>query len=190
MREANGGGRRREEREEGKEGSRSLSRSLSRSAFLTRLLGGPPRLPTSGRGGGEGVMHARLSRPAGAPTSPRSRRAAGRALPEAGGGMAASPARRALLRLWLLCGAACAAAAAGDHGTVPFDIEGSSAAGRLDPPETSEPRVAPGRLPPTAEVQCPRHGRPGSGAPAPRRPWAPHSCRSLSPSLSPPPHPP
>ncbi|XP_030874033.1 laminin subunit alpha-4 [Leptonychotes weddellii] len=65
--------------------------------------------------------------------------------------MAVSSARCSVLPLWLLWGAACAAAAAGNHNTFPFDIEGSSAVGRQDAPETSEPRVAPGRLPPAAK---------------------------------------
>uniref|UniRef100_A0A8C9AX63 Laminin subunit alpha 4 n=1 Tax=Prolemur simus TaxID=1328070 RepID=A0A8C9AX63_PROSS len=67
--------------------------------------------------------------------------------------MALSSAWRAVLPLWLLWGAACARAASGDDDAFPFDVEGSSAVGRQDPPETSEPRAAPGRLPPAAE-QC------------------------------------
>ncbi|XP_006157079.1 laminin subunit alpha-4 isoform X2 [Tupaia chinensis] len=57
----------------------------------------------------------------------------------------------AVLPLWLLWGAACSSAASGDGNAFPFDIEGSSAVGRQDPPEMSEPRVAPGPLPPVAE---------------------------------------
>uniref|UniRef100_A0A8C5XXJ6 Laminin subunit alpha 4 n=1 Tax=Microcebus murinus TaxID=30608 RepID=A0A8C5XXJ6_MICMU len=81
--------------------------------------------------------------------------------------MALSSAWRRVLPLWLLWGAACARAASGDDNAFPFDIEGSSAVGRQDPPETSEPqpRVAPGRLPPAAQVQSPAALR----APAPRR---------------------
>lgn len=78
-----------------------------------------------------------------------------------------SSVRCSVLPLWLLWGAACAAAAAGTDNAFPFDIEGSSAVGRQDPPETSEPRVAPGRLPPAAKVQCPCHRHPAA-APAPR----------------------
>ncbi|XP_006157078.1 laminin subunit alpha-4 isoform X1 [Tupaia chinensis] len=73
----------------------------------------------------------------------------------------------AVLPLWLLWGAACSSAASGDGNAFPFDIEGSSAVGRQDPPEMSEPRVAPGPLPPVAEVPCPCHCHP-VGAPAPR----------------------
>ena len=73
----------------------------------------------------------------------------------------------AVLPLWLLCGAACSRAASGDGSAFPFDIQGSSAFGRLDPPETSEPRVAPGSLPPAPKVQCPCRCHP-TGAPAPR----------------------
>ncbi|KAM6180735.1 laminin subunit alpha-4 [Erethizon dorsatum] len=56
--------------------------------------------------------------------------------------MALNPAWRSVLPLWLICGAACSSAASGDGSAFPFDIEGSSAVGRPDPPETSEPRVA------------------------------------------------
>uniref|UniRef100_A0A2K5ZV70 Laminin subunit alpha 4 n=1 Tax=Mandrillus leucophaeus TaxID=9568 RepID=A0A2K5ZV70_MANLE len=87
--------------------------------------------------------------------------------------MALSSAWRSVLPLWLLWSAACSRAASGDDNAFPFDIEGSSAVGRQDPPETSEPRVALGRLPPAAEVQCPCHCHPFR-APAP------------PPSLSPP----
>ncbi|XP_070306037.1 laminin subunit alpha-4 isoform X2 [Odocoileus virginianus] len=76
-------------------------------------------------------------------------RAPGRALSDVSGEMALSSAWCAVLPLWLLWGAACSRAASGDGSA--FDIEGSSAFGRLDPPETSEPRVAPGRLPPAAK---------------------------------------
>ncbi|EQB78445.1 laminin subunit alpha-4 isoform 3 [Camelus ferus] len=69
--------------------------------------------------------------------------------------MALSSAWCTVLPLWLLCGAACSRAASGDGSAFPFDFEGSSAVGRLDPPETSEPGVAPGSLPPPAKVQCP-----------------------------------
>lgn len=62
-----------------------------------------------------------------------------------------SSAWRSVLPLWLLWSAACSRAASGDDNAFPFDIEGSSAVGRQDPPETSEPRVALGRLPPAAE---------------------------------------
>ncbi|EAW48270.1 laminin, alpha 4, isoform CRA_d [Homo sapiens] len=65
--------------------------------------------------------------------------------------MALSSAWRSVLPLWLLWSAACSRAASGDDNAFPFDIEGSSAVGRQDPPETSEPRVALGRLPPAAE---------------------------------------
>ncbi|KAI2543548.1 laminin subunit alpha 4 [Homo sapiens] len=96
--------------------------------------------------------------------------------------MALSSAWRSVLPLWLLWSAACSRAASGDDNAFPFDIEGSSAVGRQDPPETSEPRVALGRLPPAAEVQCPCHCHP-AGAPAPPR-AVPHSSFSLSPPLS------
>lgn len=119
-------------------------------------------------------MHARHRRTPGGPAGTHGRRAAGSALLDGSGEMAVNSAGRAVLRLWLLCGAACAAAAAGDDGAVPFDIEGSSAVGRLDPPEASEPRVAPGRLPPAAEVQCPCPSHPGPG-----HLWVPRSCPSL-----------
>ncbi|XP_012361473.2 laminin subunit alpha-4 [Nomascus leucogenys] len=75
----------------------------------------------------------------------------GRALLDVSGGMALSSAWRSVLPLWLLWSAACSRAASGDDNAFPFDIEGSSAVGRQDPPETSEPRVALGRLPPAAE---------------------------------------
>ncbi|KAF5919960.1 hypothetical protein HPG69_014326 [Diceros bicornis minor] len=65
--------------------------------------------------------------------------------------MALSSAWHSVLPLWLLWGAACSGAASGDDSAFPFDIEGSSAIGRQDPPETSEPRVAPGSLPPAAK---------------------------------------
>ncbi|XP_012660001.1 laminin subunit alpha-4 [Otolemur garnettii] len=65
--------------------------------------------------------------------------------------MALSSAWRSVLPLWLLWGAACSGAASGDYNAFPFDIEGSSAVGRQDPLETSEPRVAPGRPPPAAQ---------------------------------------
>ncbi|XP_042117995.1 laminin subunit alpha-4 isoform X1 [Peromyscus maniculatus bairdii] len=58
---------------------------------------------------------------------------------------------RSVLPLWLLWGAACSLAASGDDNAFPFDIEGSSVVGRQDPPETSDPRVTLGRLPPAAE---------------------------------------
>lgn len=74
--------------------------------------------------------------------------------------MALSSAWRSVLRLWLLWGAACSRAASRDDNAFPFDFEGSSAVGRQDLPETSQPRVAPGRLPPAAEVQCPCHCHP------------------------------
>ncbi|KAI5943732.1 Laminin subunit alpha-4 [Manis javanica] len=64
--------------------------------------------------------------------------------------MVLSLAWRSVLPLWLLCGAACTRAASGDN-AFPFDIEGSSAVGRQDPSERSEPRVAPRRLPPAAK---------------------------------------
>lgn len=94
-------------------------------------------------------------------------RAPGQALSDVSGEMALSSAWCAVLPLWLLWGAACSRAASGDGSAFPFDIEGSSAFGRLDPPETSEPRVAPGSLPPAAKVQCPCRCHP-TGAPAPR----------------------
>ncbi|VTJ58627.1 Hypothetical predicted protein [Marmota monax] len=62
--------------------------------------------------------------------------------------MALSSAWCSVLSLWLLWGVACSSAASGDDNAFPFDFEGSSVVGR---PETSEPRVAPGRLPPAAE---------------------------------------
>lgn len=65
--------------------------------------------------------------------------------------MALSTAWRWILPLWIICLAAGCSAASGDDNAFPFDIEGSSAVGRPDPPETSEPRVIPGRLPPTPE---------------------------------------
>lgn len=65
--------------------------------------------------------------------------------------MALSSAWCAVLPLCLLWGAACSRAASGDDSAFPFDIEGSSAVGRLDPPETSEPRVGPGSLPPATQ---------------------------------------
>lgn len=69
--------------------------------------------------------------------------------------MALSSAWCAVLPLWLLCGAACSRAASGDGSAFRCDMEGSSAFGRLDPPETSEPRVAPGSLPPAARYSAP-----------------------------------
>ncbi|XP_075801564.1 laminin subunit alpha-4 isoform X1 [Microtus pennsylvanicus] len=65
--------------------------------------------------------------------------------------MAWSTAWCSILPLWLLWGAACSRAASGDGNAFPFDIEGSSVVGRQDPPETSDPRVTLGRLPPAAE---------------------------------------
>lgn len=69
--------------------------------------------------------------------------------------MAWSTAWCSILPLWLLWGAACSRAASGDGNAFPFDIEGSSVVGRQDPPETSDPRVTLGRLPPAVEVRCP-----------------------------------
>uniref|UniRef100_A0A2K5MCN6 Laminin subunit alpha 4 n=1 Tax=Cercocebus atys TaxID=9531 RepID=A0A2K5MCN6_CERAT len=92
--------------------------------------------------------------------------------------MALSSAWRSVLPLWLLWSAACSRAASGDDNAFPFDIEGSSAVGRQDPPETSEPRVALGRLPPAAEVQCPCHCHPFRAPASPRA--VPHSSFSLS----------
>ncbi|XP_065744712.1 laminin subunit alpha-4 [Phocoena phocoena] len=65
--------------------------------------------------------------------------------------MALSSAWYAVLPLWLLWGAACSRAASGDDSASPFDIEGSSAVGQLDLPETIEARVALGSLPPAAK---------------------------------------
>ncbi|XP_059886415.1 laminin subunit alpha-4 [Delphinus delphis] len=65
--------------------------------------------------------------------------------------MALSSAWYAVLPLWLLWGAACSRAASEDDSASPFDIEGSSAFGQLNPPETIEARVAPGSLPPAAK---------------------------------------
>ncbi|XP_008582107.1 PREDICTED: laminin subunit alpha-4 [Galeopterus variegatus] len=65
--------------------------------------------------------------------------------------MTLSSAWRSVVPLWLLWGVACSRAASGDDNASPFDTEGSSAVGRQDPLETSEPRVALGRLPPAAE---------------------------------------
>nr|XP_045009937.1 laminin subunit alpha-4 isoform X2 [Jaculus jaculus] len=64
--------------------------------------------------------------------------------------MALSAAWGSALPLWLLW-AACAHAASGDHGA--YDFEGSSALGRPDPPETSEPRGPAGLLPPAVDAQ-------------------------------------
>ncbi|KAF6114382.1 laminin subunit alpha 4 [Phyllostomus discolor] len=66
--------------------------------------------------------------------------------------MALSSAWCLVLPLGLLWGAAGSREAQGDDKAFPFDVEESSAVGRHDPPETSEPRVVPGRLPPTAET--------------------------------------
>uniref|UniRef100_A0A5F9D8S1 Laminin subunit alpha 4 n=1 Tax=Oryctolagus cuniculus TaxID=9986 RepID=A0A5F9D8S1_RABIT len=77
--------------------------------------------------------------------------------------MARGSAWRALLPLWLVWGAACSSAASGDDGAFPFDVEGSSAVGRQDPPETSESRVVPGRLPPAVEKCDAGFFRAGSG---------------------------
>ena len=90
-----------------------------------------------------------------------------------------SSAWGAVLPLWLLWGAACSRAASGDGSAFPFDVEGSSAFGRLDPPESSEPRVAPGSLPPAAKVQCPCRCHPTGHL----RPVRPHSCSPPPPSL-------
>ncbi|XP_037002274.2 laminin subunit alpha-4-like [Artibeus jamaicensis] len=57
-----------------------------------------------------------------------------------------------VLPLELLWCAAGSCMAHGDDKAFPFDIEESSAVGRQDPPETSEPCVAPRRLPPTADT--------------------------------------
>ncbi|XP_037698538.1 laminin subunit alpha-4 isoform X3 [Choloepus didactylus] len=65
--------------------------------------------------------------------------------------MTLSSAWRSVLPLWLLWGAVGSRAASGEDNAFPFDIEGSSAVGRQDQPETSEPRAAPGWLPPAAE---------------------------------------
>ncbi|XP_060046586.1 laminin subunit alpha-4 isoform X2 [Erinaceus europaeus] len=57
--------------------------------------------------------------------------------------MALSSAWRCLLPLCLLWGAACSSSVSrGDHAFA-FDFEGSTAIGRPDPPETSEPRLQP-----------------------------------------------
>lgn len=107
------------------------------------------------------------------PPSPR------QILLDVSGEMALSSAPCSVLPLWLLWGAACAAAAAaaaaGNDHAFPFDIEGSSAVGRQEPPESSEPRVAPGSLPPAAKVQCPCPCHPAA-APAPRGLRAPLAC--------------
>nr|KAF6462140.1 laminin subunit alpha 4 [Molossus molossus] len=99
--------------------------------------------------------------------------------------MALSSAWCSVLRLWLLWGAAGSRAAQGDN-AFPFDIEGSSAVGRQDPPETSERRVAPGRPPPPAEVQCSCHCHPAghlrpAGCVRRARPCPPPSPASFPP---------
>lgn len=111
-------------------------------------------------------------------------RAPGRALLVVSGEMAVSSAWCSVLPLWLLWGAACSRAASRGDNTFPFDIEGSSAVSRRDPPETSEPRVAPGRLPPTSEVQCPPPLSPCWGTCPPRGLCVPPSC-PLSPLFFP-----
>ncbi|XP_077018813.1 laminin subunit alpha-4 isoform X2 [Tamandua tetradactyla] len=65
--------------------------------------------------------------------------------------MTRSSAWRLVLPLGLFWGAVGPGAASGAHNAFPFDVEGSSAVGRQDAPETSEPRAAPGWLPPAAE---------------------------------------
>ncbi|XP_010596568.2 laminin subunit alpha-4 [Loxodonta africana] len=66
--------------------------------------------------------------------------------------MALRSAWCSVLPLWLLWGAICScAAASGEDNAFSFDIEGSSAVGRQEPPDTSEPRVTLGPLPPAAE---------------------------------------
>lgn len=115
----------------------------------------------------------RAPRPSEAERQPR-RGGARRACAE----MAPAAAWRAVLPLWLLCGVACSSAASGDGNALPFDIEGSSAVGRPDPPETSEPRVA---APPAPQVQCPRRRRPP--APAAGPPPLPPLCRFPLPPL-------
>lgn len=68
--------------------------------------------------------------------------------------MALSSAWCTALPLWLLWGAACSIAVSGDDTAFLFDIEGSSAVGRQDLPETSKPRLTPEPLPPAAQVHC------------------------------------
>uniref|UniRef100_A0A8C0XCS0 Laminin subunit alpha-4 n=1 Tax=Castor canadensis TaxID=51338 RepID=A0A8C0XCS0_CASCN len=65
--------------------------------------------------------------------------------------MALSSAWCTALPLWLLWGAACSIAVSGDDTAFLFDIEGSSAVGRQDLPETSKPRLTPEPLPPAAQ---------------------------------------
>lgn len=101
------------------------------------------------------------------------------------GQMALSSAWCSVLRLWLLWGAAGSRAAQGDN-AFPFDIEGSSAVGRQDPPETSERRVAPGRLSPTAEVLCSCHCHPAGHLRPAGCVCHARSCLPLSPSSFPP----
>ncbi|XP_037376153.1 laminin subunit alpha-4 isoform X1 [Talpa occidentalis] len=77
--------------------------------------------------------------------------------------MALSSAWCSLLPLGLLWGAVCSSPASGDDNAFAFDIEGSSAIGRQDPSETSEPHSAPGNLPPAAEKCGPGLFRAHSG---------------------------
>ncbi|XP_058163283.1 laminin subunit alpha-4 isoform X2 [Dasypus novemcinctus] len=65
--------------------------------------------------------------------------------------MTPSSAWRLVWPLWLLWGAVGSSAASREDNAFPFDIEGSSAVGGQDLPERSEPRAAPGWLPPAAE---------------------------------------